>query len=332
MPPKTPEFWYRSADTKPTCREKILYPAAAAYQIGHRANLALTKTQAANIPVICIGNLTAGGSGKTPICLAIHKIIQQQQLFHSPFFLTRGYGGTATQPKRIEDHDDASTVGDEPLILSSHCNTIISKNRHSGACYADELGADCVIMDDGLQNLSLKKDLTFLVINGEMGFGNNKTIPAGPLREPLQNALTRTDAIILIGEDKRNTLRPIEGKKPVFKCDIAIPENKAPDKDKEYVAFCGLGYPDKFFNTLQTQGYKILSSHPYPDHHLYNEADLAFLTGLAKESNTQLITTEKDYVKIPKPYRSMVSMLPIEIVWKDESAITAFLKNTLSKS
>ena len=330
MPLKTPEFWYRSKKTHSPLYERALAPFSTLYQICHRFNLKNTQAKEVPIPVICIGNLTAGGSGKTPVSIAINNLIKENALFKTPYFLTRGYGGTATSPRRIEGHDDALTVGDEPLLLLKHSNTIISKDRYKGALHAHALGADCVIMDDGLQNLSLKKDLSFLVVNGKMGFGNENTLPAGPLREPYDLARERIDAIIMIGEDERDILKQC-GDIPVFYCDLKPLNENTHDKNINYVAFCGLGYPAKFFTTLHDAGYKIIRKERYSDHYHYTDEDLAKLCDMAEKENAELITTEKDYVKIPQSYKSRVKVLPIEIIWQDEQSITAFIKKNLGR-
>lgn len=330
MPPKTPTFWYRSNTTRAPLYERALVPISDLYQVCHRFNLKKTYTNQAPIPVICVGNLTAGGSGKTPVSIAINTLIRESALFQNPYFLTRGYGGNIKSPRRIEGHDDAMTVGDEPLILLKHSNTIISKNRYSGALHAYALGADCIIMDDGLQNNSLKKDLSFLVVNGKMGFGNEKTLPAGPLREPYELARQRIDAIIMIGEDERGILKQCADI-PVFHCNLKPFNENTHDKSNNYVAFCGLGYPDKFFSTLTENGYKVVKREIYSDHYLYKDEDLAKLCDIAEKENAELITTEKDYVKIPQSYRSHVKVLPIQVIWQDKEGITAFIKQNLGR-
>ena len=330
MPPRTPSFWYRLKTERAPLFERVLAPISSLYQACHRFNLKNTHIKEVPVPVICVGNLTAGGSGKTPVAIAINSLIKENAIFKTPYFLTRGYGGTATSPRRIEGHDDALTVGDEPLLLLKHSNTIISKDRYKGALHAHALGADCIIMDDGLQNLSLKKDLSFLVVNGKMGFGNEKTLPAGPLREPYSLAHKRIDAIIMIGKDERDILKQFTDI-PAFQCDLKPLNENTHDKNANYVAFCGLGYPDKFFNTLNDSDYNVVKREIYPDHYHYTDEDLAKLCDIAEKENAELITTEKDYVKIPQSYRSRVKVLPIEIIWQDKDGITAFIKKNLGK-
>lgn len=331
MPLKTPDFWYRSKDSSPSVIEYLMAPISLLYQYGHRINLRTTQSNSVDIPVICIGNVTVGGSGKTPASIAINKIIKEGNLFNNPFFLTRGYGGTEPGPRRIEAHEDAKTVGDEPLLLASHSNTIVSVNRYSGSKLAQELGCDCIIMDDGLQNQSLSKSVSFIVINGKMGFGNEKTIPSGPLREPIETAMQRCDAIIMIGQDERDIKDKIPEHIPIFRAEIKPSQDVKSDKGKDYIAFSGIAYPQKFYDTLEQCGYNVIESKSFSDHHAFTDHDVESLITLANDKNAQLITTEKDYVRLPQNVQQDIKTLPVNLIWHNEDEIYQFLRDKLKK-
>ena len=329
---KTPKFWYtKTSGTQelPThfcALSQILKPVSVLYQLGHRLNQKFTKRYKAPLPVICIGNVTAGGSGKTPTCISLSSLIKKSGLFSSPYFLTRGYGGNDTGPRHIEDHDTVHQVGDEPLLLASYSNTIISKNRVDGAKKAHDLGADVIIMDDGLQNMSIDKTLSFMVIDGSMGLGNQLTLPAGPLREPFSYALNRSDAIIIIGEDTYGVSHLIPSDKPIFTANILpdITVSSIPT-DKPYFAFAGLGIPEKFYTTLRNDELEIVETCNFPDHYPYTENDISLLLEKAKPLGASLITTEKDYVRLSKTLQKQVYMYPVTLKWDNESSLIRFI-------
>lgn len=329
---KTPKFWYREPHTHTPLLEKILTPISELYKVVHRINTHYQQTKTVKIPVICIGNITAGGSGKTPTIIALHKLIIKHGLFKSPYFLSRGYGGSESLTRRIEAHEDASIVGDEPLLLASHSNTIISVNRHDGASLIYDLGSDCVLMDDGFQNQTLHKDLSILVIDGKIGLGNRKIIPAGPLREPISCALKRADAIIIIGKDKTDVSLIIPKHIPIFNASIKVSDTSVIDQKQRYIAFAGIAHPQKFFDTLSTYNMNVIGFHEFADHHPYSKKDLLNLQNQAKQESSRLITTEKDYQRISADVIHDIDVLPIEISWDDEESICAFLKNNLKDS
>jgi len=331
MPLKTPDFWYRSKGSSPSVIEYLMAPISLLYQYGHRINLRTTQSNSVDIPVICIGNVTVGGSGKTPVSIAINTIIKERNLFDAPFFLTRGYGGTEPGPRRIEVHEDAKTVGDEPLLLASHSNTIVSVNRYRGSQLVQELGGDCIIMDDGLQNQSLSKSVSFIVINGKMGLGNEKTIPAGPLREPIDTAILRCDAIIMIGQDERDIKDKIPEHIPMFRAEIKPSQGVQPDKGQNYIAFSGIAYPQKFFDTLEKSGYNVIESKSFSDHHAFTDHEIETLKTLANDRSAQLITTEKDYVRLPQNVQQDIKTLPVTLVWDNEEEIYQFLSDKLKE-
>lgn len=330
MPFKTPSFWYpNTSKERKRIKEYVLYPLSAIYRAAHSVNMLMQAEKTVNIPVICIGNMTAGGSGKTPTAIAIHSVIEKELSFKNPCFLTRGYMAQNTETRRIEDHEPVQDTGDEPKILSSHCKTIISKNRYEGAKLALETGHDLIIMDDGYQNHTLKKDVSILVIDGNTGFGNMKTIPSGPLREPLDSGFKKADAIVFIGNDTGNIIRTIPQDIPVFKARIHADRCNINPSTK-YLAFCGLATPSKFFDTLTNEKLNIVDHISFPDHHPYTESNVNDLIKKAESYDAKLITTTKDIVKIPRQYHDDIDTLPINLLFDNEQAVASFLKKSLS--
>ncbi|MFP4314431.1 MAG: tetraacyldisaccharide 4'-kinase [Alphaproteobacteria bacterium] len=324
MPLKTPSFWYPPLDQTPAYWEKALWPASVLYQSVHRVNQALNKNYHAPFPVICVGNATAGGSGKTPLCIALAKLVNKPDLY----FLTKGYKGSLESSLIVDPRTHLNDmVGDEALLLARYATTIKSANRIEGMKLAEAQNAALVIMDDGLQNPSVHKDISFMVIDGAHGFGNGKTLPAGPLREPLEKAFSRADAFILIGEDERNIKSLLPEDKPIFRADI-IPQEL--DGPKKVVAFCGLGLPEKFKTTLANAGYEIAGWHEFPDHHPYTHKELQNLKESADKLGASLITTEKDAMRIfEKSMLEHIQVLKISAVFENESAVQKFLQEHL---
>lgn len=305
---KTPEFWYQGA---PSLWPVLLTPLSWGYLLGHCINQALQNTRKADIPVICVGNPTAGGSGKTPTAIALTRLIKEQKLATNPVFLTRGYGG------------------DEDQILSQYAPVIINENRYQGALEAQNQGADLIIMDDGFQNQGLCKDLNILVMNGHDGIGNGQLLPAGPLREPLKDALSRTDIIVIIGPDETNTLKKIPAHLPVIKADIHPGDI---DLSQKYLAFAGLARPHKFEKTLRKMGANITEFIAYPDHYAYRKSDYDGLIQKAEALEARLITTEKDTVKLKNfDHDGKVQMLPISVSFEDNIPLMTKIKEILMK-
>jgi tetraacyldisaccharide 4'-kinase len=252
------------------------------------------------LPVICIGNFTAGGSGKTPTAIAVAKLLAE--LGAKPAFLTRGYGGTIEGPQFIKKGQSAEEVGDEPLLLAEIAPTMVSVDRPAGAKAIEASDASVIVMDDGFQNPSLAKDLSLVVVDAESGIGNGLVMPAGPLRAPLEAQMTRADALIVIGDGGRAA--PLIAafaaqNKPVLKARMV------PRQDKRWllvlpvIGFAGIARPEKFFATLRNNGARLIDQRSYPDHYRYSERQARSLLREAKDYNAMLVTTEKDWVRLP---------------------------------
>jgi len=318
MPLRTPKFWYQ----KPGVLSLMLTPLSWLYRIGAFLDKSLKNTPyISSIPVICVGNAITGGGGKTPTAIALMKLIKDQNIAKKPVFLTRGYGAN-NQHARLVDikADSALHVGDEALLLAQHAKTIVSSNRKTGAKMAEDKGFDLIIMDDGMQNYQLQKNINLLVIDRQIDFGNNKILPAGPLRETLKNVLDKTDAIICIG-------RPFQSDLPVFESTIK-PENKL-KADKKYIAFAGLALPEKFKNTLLDLKIKLAGWYEFSDHYQYTNNDIKKLKTDAKDNDANLVTTEKDFVRINNNLRDGIETLPISLEISNPVNLSEFIKEQL---
>lgn len=304
---RAPDFWDKH-DLFSRLAITALTPVSALYGATVRWKSHNKEPFRAPVPVICVGNLTAGGSGKTPIALAIADAIIARG--KNPFFLTRGYGGRLRGPLVVGKGHNAQDVGDEPLILSHLAATAVSRDRREGAKLAAERGADIIVMDDGHQNFAIEKDLSIVVVDAETGFGNGHVLPAGPLREPVRQGLARADAVVLM-ESGNPPLNGFKG--PVLRATVE-PATHESWKGRRVFAFAGIGRPEKFFRSVAAQGADVVGILAFPDHHCYTQDELAHLKAKARGENAQLITTEKDFVRLAVSDREGVAMLPIRAV------------------
>ncbi len=315
---KAPRFWYKQ---NPGLTALALAPASLLY--GAIVFCKPRQEKKLSKPVICVGNVTVGGTGKTPVVTAIAGLLKDSG--RNPHILLRGYGGTEKGPLTVapSSHTPAE-VGDEALLHARMTPTWVSIDRPAGAGAAIKQGADIVLMDDGFQNFSLHKDISFIVIDGETGIGNGMLLPAGPLREPLGEALKRAHAVILLGEDRTGIAAKIE--KPLFRGHIE--GNLTPFKGEKLYAFAGIGRPEKFRDTLIKGGIELAGFESFPDHHAYSVSDLEKITENAQ--GFSIVTTEKDHVRLPKEYQEKIRAVPVSVAWKDEKTLSEFLQTRLA--
>ncbi len=314
MKMKAPQFWQKNG----ICA-KALSPFSKIYASKTAKRLSETKPYKAKVPVICIGNLVAGGAGKTPVALHIAKqLIADGVAVH---FLCSNYAGEVETAQKVES-DDCVKYGDEAVLLSETAPTWVGKDRGVTAKLAQKDGAEIMIMDDGFQNPSLKKDFSIVVVDGGYGFGNSRVIPAGPLREPIEVGLERADCMVVIGEEK---IKLPEFKIPKFSADLEIQYDEFLQAE-EVVAFCAIARPNKFYDSLRAKGLKIVDELSFPDHHLYGEEDLKKILGSATDKRAIAVTTEKDYVKIPKQLRVMLHLVRANLVFAEDKKFFAELK------
>jgi len=329
---RAPDFWWQD---RFSVLASLLRPASAIY--GTIAGRRMRRPgQRAALPVVCIGNFTAGGAGKTPAALAIAEILDAAG--ESPAFLSRGYGGNLRGPVQVRPEHRAIEVGDEPMLLAAMAPAIVSANRPAGAQLAHEIGATVLIMDDGLQNPSLKKDCALAVVDGATGIGNGLSLPAGPLRAPMTVQWPAVDAVLVIGQGAAGEAVAHEAGllgKRVFKGHLA-PDRKLAErlKGQKVLAFAGIGRPEKFFETLRACGALVEEARAFPDHHPYNRSDLDSLRKEAQARGLQVVTTEKDFVRITSLNGSgawgSLMVLPVRLRLDDEIGFRNYVLRKIS--
>jgi tetraacyldisaccharide 4'-kinase len=320
---RTPHFWQQ----RNWC-SNLLLPASFLYGLGAMLDRRLTLPQRAALPVISVGNATAGGAGKTPVTMALIPLLQS--LGATPHIISRGYGGSATAAHRVTLGDDWQQVGDEPLLLAHAAPTWVAAKRIDAARAAQAAGASMVVADDAHQHHALAKDISLLVIDGNYGIGNGRLLPAGPLREPFDVALSRADAVVIIDEDRHGLRSTIN--KPLFIARLAPQGDATWLNNTAVFAFAGLARPQKFYDMLGVLGANIIGTHDFPDHHPYRRDEIEALVAAAKEKGATLITTTKDAVKIPADLRAQMRVLEVAIQWDDETALHQWLSERLSRA
>jgi tetraacyldisaccharide 4'-kinase len=316
---RAPEFWTSTGLVARACAA-LLAPLGALYGLSVRARQAGARPFRARARVLCVGNLTVGGSGKTPVAMALARMLAERG--RRVVFLSRGYGGRLIGPIAVDPGKHrAEDVGDEPLLLAAFAPTVVALDRARGAQLADSLGAQVIVMDDGFQNFKLAKDLSLVVIDAETGFGNGRVIPAGPLREPVEQGLQRADAVVAVG-DAAFALPSFRG--PVFRAQFR-PSAPSQFSGRAVFAMAGIGRPEKLFHTLQAMGAVVVGTKAYPDHHEYTARELESVKNLASGAGAIVVTTEKDFVRIAPPFREGIVSLPVHAVFEDDSRIRALL-------
>jgi tetraacyldisaccharide 4'-kinase len=309
---KAPLFWYRPRGVLST----LFWPLGWAYGKGGKILRTLKNQKRCPVPILSVGNIVCGGSGKTPTAIALAHLLQKRGI--SVHFVTRGYGGIQRGPLKVDPTSHTSTdVGDEPLLLAEHAPTWVAKDRPQGVQRAIKSGARLIILDDGHQTNSLYKDLSFVVVDLLQGFGNENVIPAGPLRESLAEGLKRSDALIGIGGGGMLTPQPFFKARSIPH-PLTLPSNRV-------VAFCGLGFPQKFYKALKDLNINLVDTISFPDHYNYTEEDLIHLYKLAKDHQAVLVTTRKDRVKIPPSWQDLLHVLDISIQFEDPEGICDFI-------
>lgn len=281
------------------------------------------------LPVICCGNATAGGAGKTTVALDLGERLKARGL--AAHFLLRGYGGKLKGPARVDlASHDSRAVGDEALLLAAIAPTWVSADRAAGGAAAQAAGAQAIIMDDGLQNPTLEKTLSLLIIDGSYGFGNGRVIPSGPLREPVFAAAARCQAAVLIGEDETGALAHLPADLPVLRARLMPGPEAASLAGKPVVAFCGIANPRKFFATLQEAGAVLAARHPFADHYPFDDQEIRDILAEAEKLRAIPVTTRKDIVRIPPALRAGIQVVSIALAWDDPAEIEALLDRALA--
>ncbi|KAF0173351.1 MAG: tetraacyldisaccharide 4'-kinase [Hyphomonadaceae bacterium] len=333
-----PRFWYGAEGRDSALLlQALAQPLSWLYAAISAAKIAHATPERVAAPVICVGNLTVGGAGKTPVVRAIRA--QLRAMGVEAHTLSRGHGGALKGPVRVNDTHTAADVGDEPLLHARDGAAWIARDRLAGALAMIAAGAQAIVMDDGFQNPALAKHLSVLVFDAEAGAGNARVVPAGPLREPLKAGLARANAVILIhgsraparseDDDPSRLDRALEGfGKPILHATLE-PQGEAPAGP--LLAFAGIGRPQKFFDTLKALGGDMVDGASFPDHHAYAEADLKNLAAHASAHGARLITTEKDHVRLPPAWRAQVLTLPVVARFAEPETLDALLRAAVAK-
>lgn len=321
---RAPRFWERGG-VVPT----LLAPLGSGVDLAGCLRRALSRPTHVPVPIICVGNLVAGGAGKTPVALAL--LARLSARGRAPHCVTRGYGGRAVGPLRVDpNRHSARDVGDESLLLARCAPTWVARDRVAGARAAHAGGADAIVLDDGFQNPSLGKDLSFIVIDGAYGFGNGRVMPAGPLRERVVRGLARADALVLVGRDDHGLAARLASSVPLLRAALEPAPDAACLEGRRVVAFAGIGRPAKFFATVRHLGASVLETHAFADHHNYAPRELEALLARARACDAVLATTEKDAVRLPPEFRARITVVAVTLVWRDPGALDGLLDRLFS--
>jgi tetraacyldisaccharide 4'-kinase len=321
---REPAFWWRAAGLAAA----LLAPAAAVYGAAAARRMARSGVQA-GVPVICAGNFTLGGTGKTPTAIILAKMLAEAG--EQPFCLSRGYGGSEPGPKLVDVNvDSAVQVGDEALLLARSAPTVIARERAAGAALAKARGASVIVMDDGLQNASLAKNWTLAVIDGRRGTGNGRVFPAGPLRAPLEAQLARCDALLVVGDgEAAREVTTRTPSLPVYHGRLTPDLSALGDlKARNLFAFAGIGDAEKFFATARAAGLALARCQAFPDHHRFTAEESAALITQAEHDDLTLITTEKDRARMigdlhNEALAARVHVLPVRMEIREAETLRA---------
>ena len=312
---KTPAFWSHRGTAA-----IALLPLTLLWRAGGALKQATARPYKSAIPVVCVGNLTAGGTGKTPLVGWLADRMSERGW--RPAILTRGYGGSATGPLWVDPAaHDAGLCGDEPLMLADGRAVMVARDRAAGARAIASSGLhDVIIMDDGMQNPTLQRTLTIGVFDGGSGIGNGWLIPAGPLRTPFASGLDQLDIAVINGGDETALRTRIASKLPVF--DAALrPEASIIEAlaDTPLLAFAGIARPARFFAGIEALGGQIAKKLSFADHHPYSQQDLAQIQEDAQRHGAEMITTQKDWMRLPADWRARIAMLPVSVDMDEET-------------
>lgn len=325
---RAPDFWHADSGAAGRTIAALLTPLGAAWSTAGRLRRAVSHPYRSPAPVICVGNLVAGGSGKTPVVLSLAAMLAGMGV--GVHVVSRGYGGRLRDPSQVDPTvHDAPAVGDEPLLIAGCAPCWIARDKAAGVRAAIAAGAETILLDDGFQNPGIVMDLSLVVVDVEYGFGNGRVMPAGPLRETASAGLARADAVILLGD----AVVPAEINRaglPVLSASL-MPKDGTEFAGLPVVAFAGIGRPQKFFDTLRELGASVVAAHAFPDHYRYAEGELHRLRREAERAGARLVTTAKDVVRLPTHRRAGIDVLEVEIVWRDPGAVAHLLSNVLSQ-
>ncbi len=332
MASEAPPFWWDKADW----RAWALYPASAIYGAIAARGLNRGRREKVDLPVLCVGNFTVGGAGKTPVATALAKELSHRK--HQPGFLSRGYGGSLSGTHLVDpENDSARLTGDEPLLLARHAPVVVSASRAAGARILAEQGCDFIIMDDGFQSARLHYDYALLVVDAIRGLGNGHVIPGGPVRAPLVDQLRHASAVLKLGEGNGadHAIRmAARAARPVFQA-VTKPLPGSGIENRKLLAFAGIGDPQKFFNTAASIGGELVQTRTFPDHHLFNDEELGELMQTADNQGLEIVTTAKDAMRLhhgterARELLQKLHVLEIDVQFEDDTIADRIIQGTL---
>ena len=310
---RAPEFWQHRGPLS-----TALLPAALLYDAIGSWRRRRARPAQAGVPVLCVGNLVAGGAGKTPLTLALAEELIRRGT--APAILTRGYGGSLAGPVRVDPaRHGYRAVGDESLLLATAAPTYVARDRAEGARLAVAEGAEALLMDDGLQNRSLAQHVRLIAIDGGYGFGNGRVMPAGPLREGLDAGLARIHGAVLIGEDRFRLADTLARRLPLVRAALRPRADAAIWAGRKVLAFAGIGRPRKFFDTLAALGAELVVGKSFPDHHPFTAAEIAGLLAEAEAAQAVAVTTAKDRLRLPPGFADRIETLDVALCWTSDA-------------
>ena len=332
---REPGFWHRPSSFV----SLLLLPLGALYGAVAAQRLQREGFDA-GIPVLCVGNYHVGGAGKTPMVLALTRMLRD--LGETPVVLSRGYGGRLHGPVRVDpDRHAAADIGDEPLMMARTVPVVVARDRVSGVALARSLAASVILMDDGFQNPAIAKDASLIVIDGDRGLGNGLVFPAGPLRAPLPPQLARTDALIVVGGGA--AAAPVAAAiaaqgRPVLSAHLRADDaSVASLRGKRVLAFAGIGDPDRFFGTLRAGGIEVVRERAFADHHPFSQSEIEVLVAAAKRDRLTLVTTEKDLARLRsggslEPAARDIVPFAVTLEFDDAAKLRTFVTDRLFKA
>lgn len=311
---REPEFWRHDG-----WAARLLQPLATVYATAARRRTASVAPERLPVPVVCVGGVTIGGSGKTPVARAVAAMLREAG--RQPHLVLHGYGGRLRGPVRVDPGlHDAAMVGDEALLHAADGPTWVARQRVAAARAAMAAGAGCIVLDDALQHPGLAPSLALLVVDGRHGIGNGRTLPAGPLRERWSDALAKAGAVVLLGEDEAG-IGGLCGDRPVVRAAIEPVGDVRDLAGRRVLAFAGIAQPARFRRQLQRLGAEVVRFAAFADHHPYRERELSRLHAIAGRDRLILVTTAKDAMRLPPGWKARVRVLEIAVAWHDPLSI-----------